>query len=73
MKNKAIPLRRCVGCNQSKPKEELDRYVIRPMEKIFLYDESGRAPGRGAYICKGSEEYLKKAVKRKRAEFRREE
>ena len=55
MKNKAIPLRRCVGCNQSKPKEELDRYVIRPMEKIFLYDESGRAPGRGAYICKGSE------------------
>ena len=72
MKNRAIPLRRCMGGNQSKPKEELDRYVVRPMEKIYLYDESGKAPGRGAYICKGSEECLKKAVKRKRAEFRRD-
>ena len=73
MKNKAIPMRRCVGCGQSKPKEELDRYVIKPMERYFLYDESGRAPGRGAYVCKGSAECLKKAVKRKRADFRREE
>ena len=73
MKQRAIPLRRCIGCRESKPKEELDRYVIRPMEKIFLYDESGKAPGRGAYICKGSEECLKKAAKRKRAEFRREQ
>ncbi|MBQ2161355.1 MAG: YlxR family protein, partial [Firmicutes bacterium] len=73
MINRAIPLRRCIGCNQSKPKEELDRYVIRPMEKIYLYDPTGKAPGRVAYICKGSEECLKKAIKRKRAEFRRGE
>ena len=73
MKNRAMPLRRCMGCNQSKPKEELDRYVVRPMEKAYIYDETGRAPGRGAYICKGSEECLKKAKKRTRSDFRREE
>ncbi len=73
MKNRTIPLRRCVGCNTSRPKEELDRYVVRPMEKIYEFDPTGRAPGRGAYICKGSQECLKKAAKRKRAEFRRTE
>lgn len=72
MKNRAIPLRRCVGCNQSKPKEELDRYVFIPMEKRYEYDPTGRAQGRGAYLCKDSEECMKKAVKRKRIEFRRD-
>ena len=73
MKNRAIPLRRCIGCNTSKPKEELDRYVIRPLEKLYIYDPTGKAPGRGAYVCKDSETCLKKAIKRTRSEFRRGE
>lgn len=71
MKNRSIPMRRCAGCGQSKPKDELDRYYIRPMDKCYLYDETGTAPGRGTYICKGSEECLKKASKRRRMDFRR--
>ncbi len=72
MLNRAIPLRRCIGCNESKPKEELDRYVYRPMENLYYYDPTGRAPGRGTYLCKDSEECMKKAVKRKKIRFRRE-
>ena len=73
MKQRAIPLRRCIGCYQSKPKEELDRYVIRPLEKMYIYDPTGRMPGRGAYVCKDSETCLKKAIKKTRSEFRRDE
>ena len=65
-------LRRCVGCGEMKDKKDLIR-VVRTQEGEILPDLTGRLNGRGAYICKGSEECLKKAVKRKRAEFRREE
>jgi predicted RNA-binding protein YlxR (DUF448 family) len=71
MKNGSIPMRRCAGCGQSKPKEELDRYVIRPMDKCYEYDETGNAPGRGAYLCKNSPECHKKAQKKRRMDFRR--
>ena len=64
MKNvKRNPQRTCMGCNQKKDKKDLVRIVKNKEGEIFL-DPSGRANGRGAYICKDSE-CLKKAIKTK--------
>ncbi len=54
--------RMCVACRSMKPKSTLIR-VIKSGEDIFL-DLSGKANGRGAYICK-NEECIKQAMKRK--------
>ena len=56
-----IPLRRCMGCNQTKPKTELLRIVRDPNGNIFI-DTGKKADGRGAYICK-NKECLKKCRK----------
>lgn len=55
MHEKRIPMRRCVGCYQSKPKSELIRVV---KDKQFgknsitiVIDPSKKLPGRGAYLC----------------------
>lgn len=50
MKKKKIPLRKCLGCNQMKPKKELLR-VVHNSEGMIRVDTSGKAQGRGAYIC----------------------
>ncbi len=63
MKNKKIPLRKCLGCNQQFAKKELVRVVKTKDGQIFL-DHTNRANGRGAYICR-SAECLKLALKRK--------
>ena len=63
---KKIPMRRCTGCGEMKPKRELIRVVKSPEGQISL-DRTGRSPGRGAYVCP-SEECLKKARKTKRLE-----
>lgn len=49
-KVKKIPMRRCVGCNEHKPKAELLRVVRDPEGDISL-DFKGKKSGRGAYIC----------------------
>ena len=64
MKVRKIPMRLCTGCGQSFSKKELIRIVRTPEGEVKL-DVSGKAPGRGAYICK-SAECLKKARKNKR-------
>ena len=64
MQQKKIPMRKCVGCNESKSKKELVRIVRSPEGDISL-DTTGKKSGRGAYICP-SAECLKKAVKSKR-------
>lgn len=51
MKNKKIPLRKCIICNERKEKKELIRIVKNKEDNIFI-DNSGKANGRGAYICK---------------------
>ena len=56
-----IPMRRCLGCNEQKPKIELLRVVRSPEGEIFL-DFTGKRSGRGAYICR-SVKCLKKAAK----------
>jgi uncharacterized protein len=66
MKVKKIPQRMCLGCQEMKPKKELIR-VVKNAEGIIKVDLTGKAPGRGAYICK-SVECLDKAIKTKRFE-----
>ena len=58
---KKFPMRQCVGCREMRQKRELIRVVKSPQDEISL-DFKGKAPGRGAYICRSSE-CLKKARK----------
>ena len=66
MKSQKTPLRMCLGCNEMKPKKELIRVVKSPEGEISL-DFKGKAPGRGAYICR-STDCLSKARKARRLE-----
>jgi len=66
MQQKKIPLRKCTGCGEMKPKKELVRVVKTPEDEILM-DLTGRKNGRGAYICRDVE-CLKKARKAKRIE-----
>jgi predicted RNA-binding protein YlxR (DUF448 family) len=50
MAEKKIPMRKCMGCNEMKPKRELIRAVKSPEGEISL-DLTGKKSGRGAYIC----------------------
>ena len=63
---KKIPLRRCIGCFESKPKNELYR-IVKTSEGEILLDKTGKKNGRGAYIC-SSKECLEKAIKGKKLE-----
>lgn len=59
-------MRMCVACRQMRPKKELTR-VVRTPEGEVRVDETGRANGRGAYLCR-SLECLNKAMKIKALE-----
>ena len=63
MNNRKIPMRKCVGCGEMKPKKELIR-VLRTADEEFVLDASGKKNGRGAYLC-CSNECFQKAVKNK--------
>lgn len=65
-KPRKIPERRCVGCGEHFPKKELIR-VVRSPEGVISLDYTGRAAGRGAYLCP-SLACLKQARKAKRLE-----
>ena len=54
MQQKKIPMRKCIGCNEMKPKKELIR-IVRSPEGEFDLDVTGKKSGRGAYICKNPE------------------
>ena len=60
-KPRKIPMRMCVGCREMKPKASLLR-VVKPQEGDAHIDRTGKAAGRGAYVCE-SIECLKKAEK----------
>ena len=60
---KKIPMRKCVGCGEMKPKKELMR-ILRTPDGEFMPDTTGKNIGRGAYICY-SKECFQKAVKNK--------
>lgn len=55
--------RTCVGCGEESPKRELLR-VVRTPEGIVCYDPTGKANGRGAYVC-ARRECIEAAKKRK--------
>ena len=66
MKTRKIPMRMCVGCREMKEKRELLR-IVKNAEGQISFDRVGKAPGRGAYICR-SEECLTKAVRQRQLE-----
>jgi len=63
---KQLPKRTCIGCNEVKLKKELIRVVKNKENQIFM-DKTGKANGRGAYLCNNIE-CLEKAIKSKRLE-----
>lgn len=66
MQKKRVPLRKCTGCGQMKPKKELVR-VVRSVDGDVSLDLTGRKSGRGAYVCRDIE-CLKAARKARRFE-----
>ncbi len=76
MKVKKIPMRKCLGCCEMKPKRELVR-VVKTADKTtedgqivkgeISLDLTGKKNGRGAYICK-DEQCLILARKARRIE-----
>jgi predicted RNA-binding protein YlxR (DUF448 family) len=66
MAEKKIPMRKCLGCSEMKPKKELIRAVKSPEGEISL-DLTGKKSGRGAYICP-DKKCFDKARKGKRLE-----
>ncbi|MBQ1897060.1 MAG: YlxR family protein [Lachnospiraceae bacterium] len=55
--------RTCVGCGEVHDKKTMLR-IVRNTQGEIVPDETGRANGRGAYICV-SESCLEKALKRR--------
>ena len=66
MQPRKIPIRRCCGCGEGKPKKELVRIVRSPGGEVSL-DLTGKKAGRGAYLCP-SAACLAKARKKKSLE-----
>ena len=58
MKTRKIPMRTCVVTRDKIPKGELIR-VVRTPEGEVIIDETGKANGRGAYLKKDKEVFLK--------------
>ncbi len=58
MKTRKIPMRTCVVTREKLPKGELIR-VVRTPEGEVIIDETGKANGRGAYLKKDKEVFLK--------------
>lgn len=63
---KKLPRRMCAACRENRLKSELIR-IVRSPEGVIALDNTGKMPGRGAYIC-SSLECLKKARKQRSLE-----
>ena len=63
-KPKHVPERKCISCGKHLPKAEMIR-VVRTTEGVPIIDRSGKADGRGAYLC-GSKECFVSAKKARR-------
>ena len=60
---KSIPQRTCIGCKEKKDKKDLIR-IVKDKEGNIFVDKTGKANGRGAYIC-DDVTCLDKAIKSK--------
>jgi len=56
----------CLACREMKDKRQLLR-IVKDKEQAICVDITGKAPGRGAYICK-SAECFERAVKQRQLE-----
>ena len=63
---KSIPQRTCIGCNVKKDKNDFIR-IVKDNQNNISIDRTGKANGRGAYICDNIE-CLEKAIKNKKIE-----
>ncbi|MDO7905790.1 YlxR family protein [Paenibacillus sp. JX-17] len=63
MKQRKVPLRKCVACQEMMPKKQLIRVVRTPEGEVQI-DLTGKKSGRGAYLC-GSVNCFKLAQKTK--------
>ncbi len=63
---KSLPQRSCIGCNTKKDKKDLIR-IVKNKDGNISIDKTGKANGRGAYIC-NNVECLEKAINSKRLE-----
>lgn len=66
MKQKKIPQRMCIGCQEMKNKKELIR-IVRAPDGVISFDPTGKKSGRGAYVCR-NEGCFTKAYKEKKIE-----
>ena len=62
-KIRKTPMRTCIGCREQKQKRDLIRVVKNKDGEIFI-DKTGKANGRGAYLC-NDKNCLEKAIKSK--------
>jgi predicted RNA-binding protein YlxR (DUF448 family) len=69
MKTYHVPIRMCVVCRQTSAKKTLLRVIRRPEKSGggIAIDPTGKAGGRGAYVC-AAPECIEKAIKQKRFE-----
>ena len=65
-KTKKVPQRKCIACQERDSKKGLIRIVKNKEGEIFI-DLTGKANGRGAYIC-DNVQCLEKIIKSKRLE-----
>ena len=63
---KSLPQRSCMGCNVKKDKKDLIR-IVKDKDGNISLDKTGKANGRGAYICNDIA-CLEKVIKSKRLE-----
>ncbi len=63
VKQRKVPMRKCVASQEMFPKKELIRVVRTPDNEIRI-DPTGKKSGRGAYVC-AKEEYVDLAKKKK--------
>ena len=55
MAEKKIPMRKCTGCGEMKPKKELIRVLKTAETEEIALDLTGKKNGRGAYLCNSLE------------------
>jgi predicted RNA-binding protein YlxR (DUF448 family) len=70
VKLKHVPERSCVACGTKRAKADLVR-VVRTSQGEVAVDETGKANGRGAYLCGRSECWEQALIQQKIGRFER--
>lgn len=52
-----LPSRRCIGCQKSYSQQDLIRFTFK--DGTLIIDEEKKADGRGSYLCRNNECYMK--------------